>query len=268
MSFYCDKCDKYYKSYQSLFNHKKYYHEKKRKVTKKPNTDESVVCEYCDNSYSSKYTLTRHHNTCKKKPVISIQNDGDNNINGDENINGNNNLYNSEQHVNSHNTQNITNVIVNLGNENLAELLSAKEQIKILNKRNKCLEYAIQYIHFNDRFPQFKNIMIDDLKSDKAFKFDINKKDYIVVKKDELLDDIIENRLSDIDEFRTINEDELGKVTKQRVEKYTKKMVKEFENPKSQFIKDQKKNIEAIMYNERDTIKPIQKKIRKLKKKE
>ena len=262
MSFFCEKCEKFYKTYQSLYNHKKIYHsdiKESEKVRKKEKNENNNECEYCNKSYSTKYTLARHHETCKDRQLIV-----NNSIDGDHNvlIHGDNN----EPHINSHNTQNIQ-VIVNMGDENLSELLSVKEQLKILNKRNKCLEYIIQYIHFNDKFPQFKNVMVDDLKSDVAFKFDTNKKDYIAVKKDDLLDDLIENRLSDIEEFCTNNEDDVKRVTKQRINRYISKMEKEFEDPKSIFMKEQKKNLELTMYNGKDVIKPIQKEIRKLKKK-
>lgn len=276
MNFHCNICDKYYKTYKSLYTHNSIYHNNTEEVGKQ--------CEFCNKSYATKYTLDRHYTTCNSKPINTninntnnnnndnnhndnnhIKGDYNNHINGNENdnINGNdnNNVNGDDNHINSHNIS----VIVNLGNENLSELLTVKQQLNILNKRNKCLEYIIKYIHFNDKFPQFKNIMIDDLKSNKAFKFDSSKKDYIVVTKDDLLDDLIENRLSDIEEFCVNNDEDIKKITKQRILKYIHKMEKEYENPKSIFFKEQKDNIELSIYNERDVIKPIQKHIRQLK---
>ena len=270
MIYYCEICNKEYKNYNSLYGHNKRYH---NKTVKKQN----IMCTDCNKQFTRIDSLQRHQKTCKKtnydakKEIIDFLKEKynndiidemlnketikefDNQINGDKNNNNginDSNLHNSlnEQHINSHNTQNF-NVIVNLGDENLSELLTVKEQLKILNKRNKCLEYIIQYIHFNDKFPQFKNVMIDDLKSDKALKFDVDKKDYIVVKKNELLDDIIENRLSDIEEFCVKNDEDVKKTTKKLVNRYIKKMEKEFEDPKSQFMKEQKKTIEVTMYN-------------------
>lgn len=252
MSFQCDLCDKYYKSYKSLYTHKYSYHndEEYNNINK---------CKYCEKIYANKYSLARHNKKCKQ-PVQDVSNtiEGNDNFitNGNNNINGynNNNQYN-----------NSINVIVNMGDENLSELLTVKEQLKILNKRNKCLEYIIQYIHCNDKFPQFKNVMISDLKSNTAFKFDSNVKDFIVVKKDELLDDLIENRLNDIEEFCTNNIDDVKKTTKKRIGNYISKIEREFEDPKSKFIKEQKKNLELTMYNARDMVKPIQKELRRIR---
>jgi hypothetical protein len=66
MSFYCDICDKYYKSYHSLYNHKRDYH-KKQKETK------IVIlyfnCKYCNKKFDRKYNMNRHQKTCKYSEI-------------------------------------------------------------------------------------------------------------------------------------------------------------------------------------------------------
>ena len=119
-----------------------------------------------------------------------------------EGIIGNNNI-NKITKINKYTTNSNNNIqlTINFGNEDLMNEFTDKEQIKILNKRYNCLEYLIEYTHFNDKFPQFQNMYIDDLKSNKAHIYDKHKQDFKVVNKNEMLDDLIENRLNDINDF-------------------------------------------------------------------
>jgi hypothetical protein len=286
MNYFCSICNKSYKNYNSLYKHNKRYHTE---------SSNGINCLHCGKFLTRKDGLSKHQKTCKEyknceleyakqdlKTMITEKYDTEiakkllsknidvtkvnNGIIGNNNQHSyNDSIFHSNNQTNSNNqTQNI-NVIVNLGDENLSELLTAKQQIKILNQRNQSLEYIIKYIHFNKDFPQFQNIMIDDLKSKIAYTFDSNKKDYVAIKKDELIDDLIENRLSDIEEFYTNNVDEIKQTTKDRIRKFVDKVMKEFDKGDSKYIDEKKKDIELLMFNEKDIVKENKKKIKKLK---
>jgi transcriptional regulator NrdR family protein len=85
-----------------------------------------------------------------------------------QNINGN---------VNNGTINNITNNfnIIQLGEENLSEILSKKEQIMILNKKHQSLNHMIEYVHFNNKYSQFRNIAITNMKDGLAHMYDKNK---------------------------------------------------------------------------------------------
>ena len=85
--FYCNICNKYYKSYQSLWNHNKSFHPKSSK--RLPNVSKrlqiapkqslenetgknNIKCEFCNKIFSKKSNLQKHINLnrCKKKNDI------------------------------------------------------------------------------------------------------------------------------------------------------------------------------------------------------
>lgn len=97
--YYCDKCNKNYKTYRTLWKHNKQFHSKNiiisstfhhqkddvlsstyhhlsssEKNIKKKKTDRTI-CNYCDNKYSCYKNLFRHEKTCKLNPInISTNN--------------------------------------------------------------------------------------------------------------------------------------------------------------------------------------------------
>jgi hypothetical protein len=68
MSFICYKCDKYYKSYQCLWNHNRQHHKTKKgkqKIGEKDGKNyKKVFCDHCGCQYANKYSLKRHLKSC------------------------------------------------------------------------------------------------------------------------------------------------------------------------------------------------------------
>jgi len=85
--YYCNICDKKYKTYKTLWEHNKKFHlDKSSKITqnhsknpqissKNPqntltsliNNESNLICKYCNNKYSRIDNLKRHENSCKEK---------------------------------------------------------------------------------------------------------------------------------------------------------------------------------------------------------
>jgi hypothetical protein len=244
------------------------------------NVNNKFICQYCNSSFSRKNNMNYHiKNKCKnknnideenkllkesiktltfnmeemKKQLLTVINDKCkihpktlNKIN--KQINNTNNNTNSN---NTNNTNNgtVNNYIISLGKENLAEVLSKKEKINILNNRSLVLENLVQYIHFNnEKYPQFKNILITNLRSTSAFTFDDKTNQFIAIDKDELLNDIISERTDDIIGFFEEYENEINDKTKSLIEKF----IKDIDNDKYKNLK--KNKIKLIMYNNRNKI--------------
>ena len=53
----------------------------------------------------------------------------------------------------------------------------------------------------NQNKPEFQNVLIPDLKSNKAYKYDTKENEFKHTFRDELINDLIENRLNDISDF-------------------------------------------------------------------
>lgn len=283
--YICEECDKQYIKYNSYWKHRKDKH--MNNTVELFNNDKPIIeylndkpdCQYCSKTYSNKFSLTRHVNNCKLNPQnMSIEqqkaltklddntivnllktmkdNDIKNAVVGNKNNVANNiarDQINIDNTINN-NTQNIFN-IVTLGKENLSDVLDDNEQVKILNQRFNCFDYMVDYIHLNKKYPQFHNMIINDLKSNKGLIYNDIKKDFDVVKKENMLDTLIENRLNDIEDFLIKNSNKVKKTTRLIIEKFIKNITEEFDNKNSKYMKDKKDDIQVMMYNKRDVVK-------------
>ncbi len=265
----CDKCNKEYKSYQSLWNHKKRIHTDTEIIVPVKKT-EITTCDMCYKNFSSYKCLNRHQKTCKKSPNIVQENEElKNKIKTIEQelaefkqqmLQLMNNKFKVHpktiQKINKmltnngtiNNTTNNINIIA-LGKENLTEILSQKEKMTILNNKHNCLNYIVEYIHFNDKFPQFKNIAITNIKNKYAYKFDQNMSKFIAISKEELINEIIEQRAFDIEEFFAEYKDKLADKTKEIIKNFLDNISDE-----NEYFENKKEQIKVILYNNKDKI--------------
>jgi hypothetical protein len=233
--FYCNICTKYYKSYQSLWNHNKRFHFNNDENSL-PNHSQSLpnhsqnlplitepvinknVCELCNIHFTRKDNLTRHLNKFKcneklnndlqkentnikleleqlKKQMIELMN---------TNCKMHHKTFNKIKNNGIINTGPVTNNNINivaLGKENMENILSKEEKLMILNKRKQALNFIIEYVHFNNKFPQFQNIIVTNNRTNEAHMYDHKNKSFQLVNKHELVEDLIEYRICDIEEF-------------------------------------------------------------------
>jgi len=92
MKYYCEHCNKEYKSYQSLWNHNKKFHniEKSKKVIEshKPvinshivvitNTPDHLSCKYCNKTFQNSSNRLRHEKGyCKTREQIKEEKEKD-----------------------------------------------------------------------------------------------------------------------------------------------------------------------------------------------
>ena len=144
---------------------------------------------------------------------------------------------------------NITYNIVGLGHENLDQVFSRKEKMAILKNRFYCLPELVEYTHFNDKYPQFKNILITNTQNTLAYKYDTKKNQFMAINKDELLDDIVDARICDISSFYDELENSLDEKTKEIIQK----VIDKIENDPA-YRELKKKDIKLIIYNNRKKV--------------
>ena len=90
MEFKCIPCNKTYKSYQSLWNHNKKFHntikvvdntistiiaQKNTNTAHESTIDEPTIknkCKYCNHIFTRSTSLKRHYNVCKDKESVEI----------------------------------------------------------------------------------------------------------------------------------------------------------------------------------------------------
>ena len=161
---------------------------------------------------------------------------------------------------NSNNTNNIQQ-ICNLGEEDVLSLTTLQEKTKILQSCYNSIEKFIK-ITYCGKYNQFKNVVITNLKSDYAYKYDSEKGYFITVNKSELLDDIFECRKLNIEEIyeELDNGNRLTNIQKRHIKEFLDKcesdeQFKPDTNTSYPNFKEYKKsNINVLLYNNRDQI--------------
>lgn len=291
--FICKICNKNYKSYQSLWNHNHRFHPNLNRNEQNMSISVSILshneqkitmykCNFCDREYKHIQSKNRHQKKCTliykdkceklEKENLELKNKykkHDNEIKElkdqlldmmnkqckmhHQTFNKIQNQLTNNYYGSTDNYNYCTFNIVQLGNENLVETLSKKEQLSILKKKYKSLNYLVDYIHCNDKFPEFNNVIITNLQNNIAYKYDQDKKKFIAIKKDELIDDIIYYRMGDLEEFYDINLNKLDGKTKEIITDIINKM-----DGDNKFINKKKNEIKLVLYNNKnDTIDGI-----------
>ncbi len=248
MEYICDKCNKKYSSYQSLWIHNKKYHTiQQKQINKKISKKQIVIvndynCKYCEKEFNYYNNKWRHEKTCKSKKdmevlleleklkletvktKLEIQKDKSTTTITFKGVNKMM-MNNSNNTTNTNNTQNIVNNnnynLVSIGKENIVELLTNKEKKQIMDSRFCSLEKLIEITHCG-KYNKFKNILVTNLKDDLAYKYDEIKGYFITGTKHELIDDLITSRVFDLEAIY----DELSEANK--IDDQTKKIIQKF----------------------------------------
>ena len=279
-TYNCNICDKKYKHRQSLNNHNRKFHPKNEpNIRQNPpnilqNPPKSSIinpleCIYCHKIFKRSDFLKKHNdlNRCKIKKKLEKENAELKKQNQElkekygkeieelkkqllELINRKGKIHHktlqkiNKQNNIQNNTQNNINII-GFCHENLNELFSKKEKLKILKNRYGSLNSLIEYAHFNDKYPELKNIRISNLNNNVAHKFDNKKQKFIATTKDDLLNDLIMFRMFDIEHFQGSCEDKLN----EKENEILNKMTEQFTNDEDKFIEERKEGIKYLVYN-------------------
>jgi hypothetical protein len=248
-TYRCSLCKKYYKTEITLNKHIKLIHESR--VCE----DEKSFCEYCKKEFLSSKNMKRHSDTCKvKKQIIAKLAEENEKLKNDmikkendmikkeeefkqdmaelkkmvsELLNKNCKMhYKTLQKINNSAGRDLNNGVINnntinimaLGHENIDEVLTKTDKLTILNKKENALPYMIELVHFNDKFPQFKNIAITNMRTTFAHVYDPDNKVFKMVDKDELVEELIDYRVCDIEDYYLQYKNELDKPVRDKIE--------------------------------------------------
>ena len=149
---------------------------------------------------------------------------------------------------NSGTINNIT--IIQLGSENLSEVLNNKEKKLILDRQAMSINHLVDLIHVSGKYKKFQNVYITNLQSTFAYKFDEKQNKFIAVNKNELITDIVDSRMYDIQKFYDEIYPDLEPKKAEQIKKFIDRMGKEEDE-----LKDVKKEeIKLILYNNREKI--------------
>ena len=179
----CVICNKKYKSYQSLWIHKKKFHipeEKSQSIYK---------CKYCNKEFDKRHNKYYHQKNCN----IKINDTNKQNIvTNKQNIVTNISNTNISNNNNNNNNQTINIVVNNYNNDNL-EYISEKFKNNLfnqllLNNYSEPLSNLIENIKFNKNHKENNNVKITNIRSNIGFFYDKDK--WIAINKNQLLNDL------------------------------------------------------------------------------
>ena len=173
MDFKCDHCNKSFKSYQSRWNHVNRYHKNINIQELDINIHNNIhndiqkciyKCSYCKKEYNTYFIKWRHEKKCKHNKsgkTDEIKELKKENLQMKEQMEELKDMLQkalkihpktlqkiNNQLNNSHNNNGIiNNYYLQVGNEGLTELMSAKEKKNILNLSANCINELIRKVH-------------------------------------------------------------------------------------------------------------------------
>ena len=230
--------------------------------------NESLTCEYCNKEFTFRTNLVRHQKkSCKNKQPderelllqkqIELQQEEikllkqqqsqiiTNNTNNTNNTNSHNNNCNNTNNNTINNTQN--NIIIELGNEDLVNVLSEQQKIAILNKLYDSINCLTEYIHCNPtKFPQFRNVSLTSLTKSKCQMYSQKKKKFITKNINTIIDKLVMYRTIDLEAFLE-NAVKNGTVDK-KTETAVRGLVEKMDND-AKYKKQKIDEIKCVMYD-------------------
>jgi hypothetical protein len=283
--FKCNTCNKYYKSYQSVWHHKKRYHveiptndQQKHTLNQhlptyidsiKMKKTDNKICTFCNKLFSCYNSMNRHQQTCKfkknqiekeemkteiaelKKMVADLIKTKSNITNNKTTNNNNNNTINNNNGTINNNNY-IT--IVPFGKENFVEVTTEKEHLFILKQDgNNVLYKCIEMKHFNDNLPQFHNYMRTNNRTNESKIYDQDVLDFKIGADNEIVDDVITNAEYDIDDMLKLHENKINHKHKENIKRI-------IEEPYSSHVE---KNVNLMAYDYRNKVINTHKKKKK-----
>ncbi len=151
-NFSCDKCNKTYKTSNGLWKHNKKHHDDNEKIKNESN------CCYCNKKLSDRHSKWRHEKICTNKDKIDNQQI--------TNIKEEITKLKSELEIvknkpstinNINNIKNINKGVINYikqpGTEDI-NVITEKEAEKILENEMNCLIALVDYVNFNEKYPE------------------------------------------------------------------------------------------------------------------
>jgi len=228
-----------------------------------PDTKKSKhVCEYCNNIFTRKYSLTRHLNgRCKiKKEEDNIIKEMLEEMNKlkEDNKRLNEKINNLQGNTTINNTQNNNNNNQILGNVNLVAFghedfscVSDDTMKKIMNRGFNSLPLFFNNVHYNDKRPQYHNIYSSNIKGKHVITYDGER--WKLVDKLETINYIV-NKYGDVIERKYAElKDELSEHTIRKLDRFIDQYCEK------EVMDRYKEDLTLLMYNNKHKVEDIRK---------
>jgi len=285
--FKCNICNKFYKNYKSLWKHNYVYHKVPvvidvvcEKIDVVKNVVENVVknniCKNCNKSLADRISRWKHEKICMqknleeennemKKELLVIKNEKDREIlELRKEIEKMKDMFQKQLKIHPKTLQKINNqlnnsgtinniTIVQLGKENLSELLTKQEKLGILNRQAMGINDIVELAHTSGKYKKCMNVYITNLQNTIGYMYDEKQNNFIAVNKNELLNDLLDSRMYDIEKFYEEFKEKIDSNKTDKHKKYIDRM-----NDEDDYLKGLKKEeIKLILYNNKEAISTI-----------
>ena len=277
MEYSCNKCNKLYSSYQSLWIHNKKFHSSISGIVAttggndggNSSTIKVYICNICNKEYNNKYSKYKHQKTCKNanqktneitelkieiKQEIDKLKDENTKLKKliDKKANKKVVNNNSGTFVNGNVTNNI--VINKIGQENLLEL-NNKEITEIFNKELEGVLTFIELLNFNERLPSNHSFCTTSLESKylSTYNTDTNKVDKD--RKKYFFDKLLNISIEKMEKLFTLNKTKFNNKKQKQIQDNIMNLKSlrnyDFNN---KLIKEISNKMNLISYNKRDVV--------------
>ncbi len=207
----------------------------------KTNKTTTHKCNACKKSFSRKDALQRHKKICKSiKTNVKIK--------GNENYVGNNNNTIAKKSNNCNNNYKNININLIVFAKDGIENITTKDLAEILKSDNNIIESIISNVNLNPKKPQHHNIYYGDTKSSYGEVYE--NKSWVRKKIDEILETLIEAKISDLNEILNDMSDFLNTKSKNKIRNAIENM--DLTRPGAR--KKLKTYLKPILYNHKDMI--------------
>ena len=259
MTFFCEICNKEYKTYQTLWKHNKIKHTDLIINIKQNDKKCKFSCDLCNKKFTRNNNLKYHkNNTCK------IKNNEINKINILENElielkNKINNISNNTLNNISNNNSNVNNGTVNIyinktGTENVLEL-NDSEKNEIFNKELSGIVSFIKFINFNERLPNNHSFCTKSLEGKYLLSYNTEEEKIESVRKKYFYHELLNNSVEKMEILYKSCKNNFSKEKQLKVEN-TIQSLKEIKDRdlSNKVLKEIKNKLIEISYNRRDTV--------------
>jgi hypothetical protein len=286
--FKCNVCNKFYKNYKSLWKHNYVYHKKEniQNIHIPENNIQNDIqnniqniqnnCINCNKNLSNYFSKWRHEKRCSQKNLEKENNEINKKLlekdkemvefkkQMEKEIEKLKDMFQKQlkihpktlQKINNqlNNTGTINNItIVQLGKENLSELLTKQEKLGILNRQAMGINDIVELAHTSGKYKKCMNVYITNLQNTIGYMYDEKQNNFIAVNKNELLNDLLDSRMYDIEKFYEEFQEKIDKNKGEKIKKFIDRM-----NDDEDCLKGLKKEeIKLILYNSKEAISTI-----------
>jgi len=267
MEHYCEKCNKHYASYQSIWIHTKKYHSTQihnspQLLHNSPHfSTNKLSCTYCNKTYSRSDSLHRHSNLCKtKKELISkdnleevvkkiVKNEIKNNSKSTTNIKVQGNVINGNNHDSGPKQ-----IIYKTGTENV-DLLNYDEVSTIFDNEISSVIKLIELVNFSENKPENHSFCSTALESPYLSFYNTNTNSVNKERKRYFFEDVICKSIQNHEILYSKFKHKFNLTKRKQIEDNIANLKKIKENSfSSKIINEMISNLNLLSYNKRDLI--------------